>query len=160
MSRKTHLISVDPGKLSGFVVLDITQTLLDGSTPDVVDSSERGQLDTCYTVHELLSEAQSSGIVYKLVCEDFIITTQTGKKTDTRYSLEIIGALRYLCGLYGVKMTLQKPAEAKAFVSNDRIRNMNLWQKGGEGHMKDAMRHAIFYMTFVLNLEVEGLLSK
>ena len=152
----THLISVDPGKTSGFVVLDITDTLIDDATPGIVESSEKEQMSTCYDVHHLLSA--DNDIFYRIVCEDFIITTQTGKKKDTRYSLEIIGALRYLAGMYHVPFTLQRPSEAKSFVSNERLKSMGLYVKGGEGHMRDAMRHAVYNICFHLDRNPKGLL--
>lgn len=152
----THLISIDPGKLSGFVILDITNTLTDDSTPDILESAEKEQMITCYDVHHLLSA--DNDINYRVVCEDFIITTQTGKKKDTRYSLEIIGALRYLTGMYHVPFTLQRPSEAKSFVSNERLTSMDLYVKGGEGHMRDAMRHAVYNLCFHLDRTPKGLL--
>lgn len=152
---ETHLIAVDPGKLSGFVILDITQTLVDDSQPVIVESSERDQLDVCYTIHDLISKPED-GRVYKLVCEDFFITPQTGKKKDTRYSLEIIGTLRYLCRLYSVPFSLQSPSEGKSFSTDERLKSMGLYVAGGKGHMRDAMRHAIYYMVFMLDRSPKG----
>ena len=154
---KNILIAVDPGKLSGFVVLDIEQTLVDGSTPVILDSSEREQMETCFTVHELLSKRDSDTVV-RVVCENFLITTQTGKKKDTHYSLEIIGTIRYLCGLHGVPFALQKPADGKSFSTDERLKSMGLYVSGGHGHARDAMRHAVYFLAFYLDLTPKGLL--
>lgn len=158
---RSNLIAIDPGKASGFVLLDMTKTFEDGSTPDIIYSGEPAQQEACSRVHTFLHrESENEDSRTFIVMEDFIITTETGKKKDTRYSLEIIGAVRYFAELYSIPFALQTPSKAKSFVDNDRLRAMNLWVPGGEGHAKDAMRHAITYMVNRLNLRPQGLINQ
>jgi len=150
-----YLLACDPGKLSGFVVLDITD--FETEEPSVVVAEEFEQQATCSHLHWWIANAQN----IEIVMEDFVITTQTGKKSavDTRIPLEIIGVGRYFANLYSKPFTLQKPAAAKNFVDNDRIRDVGLWVKGGAGHHKDAMRHAILYLVQTAGWRSSGLLG-
>jgi len=141
MQKSKYLLACDPGKLSGFVVLDITDFNNEG--PKIVVAEEYDQQTTGSYIHWWLANHDH----IEVVMEDFIITVETGKKRDTRYSLELIGVGRYFANLYSKPFTLQKPSAAKNFVDNDRIRDLGLWVKGGEGHHKDAMRHAILYLV-------------
>lgn len=136
-----YLLACDPGKLSGFVVLDITDFESQGPKIEVAD--EFDQQTTAAHIHWWAANTEN----LEIVMEDFFITTETGKKKDTRYSLELLGVGRYFATLYGKPFTLQSPSAAKNFVDNDRIRDLELWVKGGEGHHKDAMRHAILYLV-------------
>jgi len=96
----------------------------------------------------------------RLIVEDFIITAETLKKSRQTWSLEAIGALRYLVELFGdypipvddgrgliiprISMTLQSPSSAKAFATNDKLRNVG-WYVPGKGHANDAARHLLVY---------------
>jgi hypothetical protein len=44
-------------------------------------------------------------------------------------------------------ISFQSPADAKAMFSNEKIRKLEYWHKGGEGHALDAIRHALLYMV-------------
>lgn len=152
-----YLMAIDPGKASGFVILDLEETQISGSPPVIVYSGEPDQFDACHRASTWLADPER-GPVTHVVMEDFLITPETGKKKETRYSLEVIGAVRYAAALHQVKFVLQTPSAAKSFVDNDRLRNMDLWVPGGEGHAKDAMRHAILYLANSLRLAPTGLL--
>lgn len=83
-----------------------------------------------------------------IVCERFTINAETGKKSQAPWSLEHIGVLRYLTQKTGHgSFTLQTPGEAKSFVSNKRLKALELWHVGGAGHALDALRHAVLYMA-------------
>jgi hypothetical protein len=59
---------------------------------------------------------------------------------DARY---IIGAVEWWATqLYGVTYREQRPAEAKRFATNDKLRALG-WYEGGEGHSDDAARHLL-----------------
>lgn len=155
MTSEVTVLALDPGKLTGTVVLH-----WDGiSEPKIVTAFEPTQYAVCEWVELLLANAKSMGQPIDIVMEKFTITTETGKKKDVNYSLEIIGAVKYLAEKYGFTYSFQTPAEAMSFVSNDRIRALNLWVPGGEGHHKDAMRHAIKYLIFKKGWRPEGLIS-
>ena len=142
-----YLLAVDPGKISGVVVVRLTE-----SGVEVVSSDELPQYETCSFVETWLAEYAS---ITTVICERFHITTQTGKMRDTSYSLEIIGTLRYLAKRYGARFHLQTPADAKTFSTNEKLKVAGFWHRGGgAGHANDAFRHALLYLarTRLVNL--------
>ena len=160
MSRKL-LMALDPGKLTGFVVLDYTDADED-TAPTILYAAEPEQYETCETVDRMFQGGSvdlPQDYTLDVVMERFKITTETGKKNDVDYSLEIIGTVKYLAQKYGFTYTMQTPSQAMNFVDNDRIRNVGLWVKGGAGHKLDAMRHAIYYLVFQKGWRPRGLVG-
>lgn len=152
------LITIDPGKASGFAVLDYT----DLSDIKILQSAELTQMDTIFEVDTLLSDADELDNVasYEIVMEKFTITAQTGKNTNAEnWSPEIIGAVKYLAWKYGVKFSEQTPAEAKNFVPNERMKAVGIWHVGGEGHARDALRHGVLYLVKNKGWRPSGLLA-
>jgi hypothetical protein len=41
----------------------------------------------------------------------------------------------------------QSPADAKAMFSNEKIRILDYWHRGGEGHALDAIRHGLLRLA-------------
>jgi hypothetical protein len=41
----------------------------------------------------------------------------------------------------------QSPADAKAMFSNEKIRILEYWHRGGEGHALDSIRHALLRLA-------------
>lgn len=149
------LIAIDPGKASGFAVLDYTN--LDDIK--ILHSAELEQMQTVSEVDTLLSDADDPSD-YEIVMEKFTITAQTGKNSNAEnWSPEIIGAVKYLAWREGVAYTEQTPAEAKNFVPNDRMKNVGIWHVGGEGHARDALRHAVLYLIKHKGWRPSGLLA-
>lgn len=148
------LISIDPGKASGFAVLDYT----DLDNIKIIYSDELEQYETSETVENLLTEEVDAE--YEIVMEKFTITSQTGKNSNgENWSPEIIGSVRYLAQREGVPFAIQTPAEAKNFVPNDRLKAIGIWHKGGEGHARDALRHGVLYLVKNKGWRPEGLLD-
>lgn len=58
---------------------------------------------------------------------------------DARY---IIGAVECLCRRASIDYREQRPAEAKRFATNDKLRALG-WYEGCEGHADDAARHLL-----------------
>lgn len=81
---------------------------------------------------------------HQIACEAFIISERTLKATRQNWSLELIGALRWLAWKHGHHFVLQQPAAAKRFVDNDRLRRVGWYVRGGD-HSNDAMRHLYLY---------------
>jgi hypothetical protein len=66
-------------------------------------------------------------------------THQLTNQDDVRY---IIGAVEYVCHMTGLDYREQRPAEAKKFATDDKLRALG-WYSGGEGHADDAARHLL-----------------
>lgn len=118
-----RILAIDPGKMSGYVEW----------WGNVIEHGELRQFEMCSYV--------ARNPVDLVVCESFIITPATIKKTRQAYSLEIIGAVRYICGTIGQKFQLQTPAQAKSFADDARLKRENLWFPTTGGHTNDAARH-------------------
>lgn len=136
----THLIAIDPGKMTGWA--EITY---DSSTISEVTTAE-------LTVEEVM-EVLLNGIDIDqnlpdaIVIEDFRITTGTGKLGSPDWSLRLIGMAEYLAFKYDIPLIKQFPSNAKAFSTNNKLRAVGMWHSGGEGHANDALRHAMLYMV-------------
>lgn len=131
------VMCIDPGKASGLAILE-----LDNDNVSIIDSLELSQQKACQWIVDNISK------VDKVVCEDFIISARTAKMktSDTRYSLEIIGLIRYYCIINKRPLILQTPVKMKTFFSGWSLRDFNLWSKSGEGHKRDAIRHGVLYL--------------
>jgi hypothetical protein len=80
------------------------------------------------------------------VVERYIITPATAKMSQQHDALEIIGALKFLIRKYGHTLTMQTPAEAKAFSTDKKLKNVG-WYQPGQGHARDASRHALLFLA-------------
>lgn len=143
------LVSIDPGKASGWGVFDYT----DLNNVYVMSSGEYNQFTTCESVEKLFTENDLTGFPplserkIDIVMEKFTITAQTGKNTNAEnWSAEIIGTCRYFAKKYNAPFTEQTPSEAKSFVPNERLKTVGIWHTGGEGHARDALRHGVLYL--------------
>lgn len=80
------------------------------------------------------------------VVERYIITPATAKMSQQHDALEIIGALKYLARSHGHTLSLQTPAEAKAYSTDAKLKTVG-WYKPGLPHARDASRHLLLYLS-------------
>ena len=134
-------LGVDPGLATGVAVVELDD---DGLTTTVIDS------------REIPPEAVAPYVRYTLerypeltvVCEAYIITVETAKKSRQYYSLELIGILKQCMRDVNMKpeeppvgnLVMHKPS-AKSVISNKQLQAVKLWHRGGAGHANDALRH-------------------
>jgi hypothetical protein len=142
MSTDRLIIALDPGLSSGCSIVTLTGPV--GSHE--VELVESHELDVEHTWHWLESALiQTEGIPnVELVAETFIITIETAKKSQSPWSLRLLGVADYLAAQHRVPFIEQTPAQAKRLVTNDMLRAGGLWHKGGAGHANDATRHAVY----------------
>jgi hypothetical protein len=141
------LLCLDPGLTSG-----VAQISLHGETPVLdysaelsVDETEDWLVERIYALNKLRETAWVPHI--EVVAETFIITTETAKKTQSPWSLRLLGSTHFIARTYGhsdVVWAEQRPSDAKALVSNDILRAAEMWHRGGGGHANDAIRHGIY----------------
>ena len=81
-----------------------------------------------------------------IVCERFIINARTAKLTQSPWSLEQIGALRFMCKKFDIKFVLQNAADAKRFATDDKFSKLGWKRPQGDGHARDAQRHLLVYL--------------
>lgn len=133
-----YLFCVDPGLLTGLSLIDISEQ----DNPVVLWTMELGVRDFYDKAEEVIS---TYGEDLTVVCENFIITPATAKKSQAPWSLRGVGVIEFLTGKYGSKMVLQTPNEGKTISSED-LHNVEFWHRGGEGHANDSLRHAVVYL--------------
>lgn len=126
-----HIIAFDPGKTTGWARLT------------GADSFASGEVDLETTLH-FVFENLKSGSKPVIICEDFIFTAETAKKSRQTWSTEGIGVLRFLAREFGCEFVLQSPASAKSFGTNDKLKIMG-WYTAGKQHANDAARHLMVY---------------
>ena len=143
---KKYVISVDPGKVSGFAI--ISWTGKDSDLPLLERSSELEVQDFATEVKVALTMLKSHNLA--VVCERFTITAQTTKNSQAPYSLEQIGVLKHLCRELDYdpeNIIFQSPVDAKNMFPNPALKKIGTWHVGGAGHAQDAIRHALLCLT-------------
>ena len=140
------ILSVDPGKASGICLFKH----YDGEEPEMLWGGEYLQHQYAEPIRKAFAYAMSQGVKLEVVCERFTINAQTVRNSQAPYSLEQIGVLKQIMLDYGRQVDdiyFQSPADAKAMFSNDKIRTLEFWYKGGEGHALDSIRHALLRLV-------------
>lgn len=140
------ILAVDPGKASGICLFK----WIEGQEPEMLWSVEAQQHEYAEHIRTAFRLSQSQGVRLEVVCERFTINAQTTKNSQAPYSLEQIGILKQVMldhGRLPDDIFFQSPADAKAMFSNDKIRILDYWHRGGEGHALDSIRHALLRLA-------------
>ncbi len=128
------IVAVDPGGTTGLALWSRT-----------VGLSLRELDDPAHAVDWLADIAGQ--IDYGIfVVERYIITPATAKMSQQHDALEIIGAIKYLVRKHGHDLVMQTPAEAKKFSTDAKLKNIG-WYQPGQGHARDASRHALLFLA-------------
>lgn len=149
MTKTRYVLSVDPGKLSGVCLFKKDESL----DPELIWSTEADYESFSGVVRGAfeLVETNTNGEQFpEIVCERFIINAQTAKKSQAPFSLEKIGMLKLIMMDAGMKLEdlkLQSPSDAKAMFDNKKLKTLEYWHVGGEGHALDSIRHAVLYFA-------------
>lgn len=134
--------ALDPGLKSGVCVFELEP----GKDPVLKWSDEQD-------VPEVIPMFRSIMTHYphlEVVCERFVITPQTAKKSPQGWSLEIIGTLKQTMRDFGrseEEIFFQKPADAMNLFTNAGLKKLGYWHRGGAGHALDSIRHALLYLS-------------
>jgi len=137
-----HILAVDPGKASGIALISLNL----GDEPKIIISGEYQMKEYSQPIREALNTAKVGNIAIQVVCERFIINAQTVRNSQAPYSLEQIGVLKQIMldsGLDPDSIIFQSPADAKAMFDNTKLKKLEYWFVGGEGHALDAIRHGL-----------------
>jgi len=140
------VLSVDPGKASGIALFAFSED----QDPELIWSGEYQQEEYAKPIRQALGDAFARGIQIEIVCERFLISMQTVKNAQAPYSLEQIGILKQCImdmGMAPDDIYFQSPADAKAMFTNEKLKKLGYWHKGGEGHALDAIRHGLLRLV-------------
>lgn len=127
----TDVIAFDPGLTTGWARLNEAHRFTSGQ-------------DEWYPVFHTFYETVRSGTKPIVVCEDFIYTKETLKKSRQTWSTEGIGLLKFLAVRYQLDLTIQAPADAKTFSTKQKLERLGWWTPG-QDHANDASRHLLLY---------------
>lgn len=133
---------LDPGLKSGACVFGLNP----GEEPVLLWSAEQD-------VHEVIPIFRSIMNMYpklEVVCERFVITAQTAKKSPQPWSIEIIGTVKQTMRDFDRsedEIFFQKPADAMRLFPNTALKKLGYWHKGGKDHANDSIRHGLLYLS-------------
>jgi len=138
-----YVLAVDPGKSTGMALFSLES----GQEPVLIWSGEFQQDEYARPIRDTLA---LYGDALDVVCERFTINAQTVRNSQAPYSLEQIGILKQCLMDTGRKaddIYFQSPADAKAMFDNKKLKKLEYWHKGGEGHALDAIRHGLLKLV-------------
>ncbi len=144
------IISVDPGKTTGWAIRIGEEEPQSGQLPwyDFLD-----------WIDAYIQAAVQNRFDVTIVCESFIITPQTIKKSRQHWSLEAIGCLKYWSVKYLRKeLVLQSPSDGKSFSTDDKLKNLK-WYKPGNVHANDALRHLLLYLVTKNQIDLSSVIQ-
>jgi hypothetical protein len=141
-----HILAVDPGKATG-----LSYFTYDGQNdPEMLWSKEVQQHEYAQPIRDAFRYSQSQGVKLEVVCERFTINAQTVRNSQAPFSLEQIGILKQIMmdnGRSPEEIFFQSPADAKAMFTNEKIKTLEYWHRGGEGHALDSIRHGLLRLV-------------
>lgn len=126
------IVSCDPGLSSGF-------STYNNVTGEFATSEEVGFAAAAQHLEWLLAD----GYATEMVCENFVVTQSTARKTQQPDALKLIGVAEYLCIKYRHKFTLQQPAQRKA--GENLLKKMSWYVRTKDMHSNSSSGHLLVY---------------
>lgn len=152
----TTIVSMDPGKATGFSVWsDCEKIVQDSLMPVALEAPDFTTACTFLenmTMRCLQTPNEWDGQVH-FISESYIISSGTARQTQSNWSLELIGVMRYLAERHDFEFTLQTPANAKIFSTDEKMKRMaqhsskGWWHPTAGGHANDSLRHLLLFMS-------------
>lgn len=133
------VLAIDPGLVTGWALYNLD----DHPKQDV----SAGETDGRHALADKVRSIISTGVTLEVVCEDFVISERTIKTARDDNALRIIGWLDLELEHLGIELTLQTPAQAKAFATDDKLKTIGWYDSTPGGHRNDALRHLLVYMV-------------
>ena len=134
------LLCLDPGNTTGWSMF------MDGKF------TAGGQLDT--VDKETVDWNLIKGFIEMnepdyVVCEDYKIYAHKLERHSFSpvMTLRLIGGIDCICSTLDIPIHYQMAATAKGFVTDEKLKAWNYWQKG-ERHARDSIRHGCYFLLF------------
>ena len=137
-----RIIAIDPGLKTGMCIFELAKD----QEPTLIWSGEIDEDGYADVIRWQLTHYPDT----EVVCEIFKITMETAKKTQSAWSLELIGVLKQTMRDFKRPVEdihFQKPADAMNMFPNTALHKLEYWHRGGAGHALDSIRHALLYMA-------------
>ena len=143
--QKSYVIlALDPGNTTGFCIFDIT----DG-VPRLKDYGQITTVKDDIIQWDSLTKFFDEHFFNIMVCENYRIYQQKLERHSFSpvLTLRLIGGIEYYASIHEVPIHYQMASQAKAFVTDEKLRHWEFYQEGMK-HCRDAIRHAIYFMLF------------
>lgn len=127
----------DPGGTTGWVYAKVEK----GQPFELVEA-EQAQF-TPRDLYSLCDRLRPEHVV----AESFAFRQGKQRPKVVLISRDLLGVLNLWCDQHDVPLTLQRPADAKPYATDAKLRALDLWFVGAE-HARDAARHFIWWLTF------------
>lgn len=131
------VLAIDPGETTGIAVFQGTKLFQFDQIPMAGMPDALSELLEYQTYSQIVIES------YRVYADKAQSHTRSEVPT-----LQLIGVLRYIIEKAAVPYRMQSASQAKAFQTNDRLREWGLWQGHKNKHAHDAIRHACYYFLF------------
>ncbi len=135
----TKILTLDPGETTGFSVFDKGALSVCGHIKTVTQEK---------IFWEELERLFHSEDFDACICEDYRVYAHkaTRHTHSPLMTARVIGGIDYLCQKKGIPLIFQSAAQAKGFVTDQRLKDWGMWQAKGKKHANDAIRHGIYYL--------------
>jgi hypothetical protein len=124
-----EVLSLDPGVTTGWAMWNAGGMYACG---------EANQEETGRRIDGMTSNFGSNLVI---VCEAYVITAETLRRSRQTASLELIGVAKYFTAVRGSGIVIQTASS-----TDDRLRAAG-WKQRGAGHADDALRHLCTYLV-------------
>lgn len=144
-----RIIALDPGGTTGMAVWSDRRQLFEGGTVSGDDMKwyELGPEEHHKQLMDFLVKwTVGPAADFTIVCESFEFRQNRQRDNINLMSREYIGVVKLFNQMYGTPVVFQTAGAAKSFVTDDKLKVMDLYQKGS-AHERDATRHLIYYMV-------------
>jgi len=145
-----RLLCLDPGETTGWALFE--NGLL-------TKCDQEKTVDTDKLIWHNLEKLFYAHKPTQVVCEDYRIYAHKLERHSNSQvmTLRLIGGIDLLCenndamrdagfGWFSIPIHYQMAAQAKGFITDDRLKDWGMWQEGMK-HSRDAIRHGLYYLV-------------
>jgi len=141
------LLCLDPGETTGFAVFNREKLVRFGELSGTIKHNDINSALLTNFIHEIQPT--------HIVCEDYRIYSHKLKRHaySRVMTIRLIGAIEFICQMENIPLTFQMAAQAKGFVTDERLKNWGFWYRGVK-HARDAIRHGLYFI--IVNNQLKG----
>jgi hypothetical protein len=136
-----HIWSFDPGETTGWCHLSVHDNEIGCFNSGEADHTGIGNM--LFDNHSLRAVASKPEIETIFIVEKYVMNS---KITQSPWSLETTGLIRYFANMYRLPLHSQSPSQAKNLIKNEVIQRAGIYVPG-KGHAMDAVRHALYFLV-------------
>lgn len=137
-----HIFAVDPGGTNGIVQCYVPE---DGPLEIVEWTEERDMFRACSMVENFMVYSKEHDRTMMVIVESWK-NLHLESNPDANLACQPIGIIRWLGHEHSVPVRLQQPQE-RLFVTDDILKSSGYWIRGGKGHARQALRHALTFIS-------------